>query len=197
MLSPVVREASYRTATEDRVLARSHMGEWLLAVADGAGGRPGGAEAAQFAIERVRMAPRWEALIEEIDQELARTYEPGETTLTIVNLEENQLQGSSVGHSEAWLIGAIGPARRLTENQRRKPGVGTGGAMAIPFQEKRPQGTLLLATDGLFKYASEDEIVSTVQGAACLEEAADALVALARGSNGKLYDDLALILLAL
>ena len=197
MNRPVTREASYRSATEDRLLVSPLEDGWLLAVADGAGGRPGGAEAAQFAIERVQQSQRWDHLIENIDQELARNYEPGETTLTITLVKPGIVTGASVGDSEAWLIGPSGPALRLTEDQRRKPGVGTGGALATSFQRKNPVGTLLIATDGLFKYASEEEILDTIRGAATLGEAADALIALARGSHGQLHDDLALILLAI
>ena len=68
----------------------------------------------------------------------------------------------------------------LTEAQKRKPYLGSGMASPVPFELKlTQQGTLLLATDGLFKYADPLAITDTVR--AGLSEAPEALQRLATG----------------
>src|SRR5262249_7442164 len=100
--------------------------------------------------------------------------------------------GASVGDSEAWLIGEDRHVA-LTARQHAKPGLGTGMARPVPFRSRFTAGTLLVATDGLFKYADADAICATARdsdpGAA-----ASRLIELVRPSAGTLPDDVALIL---
>jgi serine/threonine protein phosphatase PrpC len=99
--------------------------------------------------------------------------------------------GASVGDSEAWLILAQG-CHALTARQRRKPMLGTGAAVPVSFCMPWAEGTLLLGSDGLFKYALADTIGEVARGgtpgAAC-----DALVDLVRLPSGKLQDDIAVV----
>ena len=66
--------------------------------------------------------------------------------------------GASVGDSGAWLIGRDG-WEDLTEGQVRKPLLGSGVAEAVGFASAFG-GTLLVATDGLLKYAAASRLVS-------------------------------------
>lgn len=104
--------------------------------------------------------------------------------------------GASVGNSEAWWITAEGHFD-LTEAQKRTPYLGTGAAEPVAFELKLTQpGTLVLATDGLFKYAEPLAITVAVRAAESVEAAADALLTLVAPA-GRFYDDLALILVRL
>ena len=201
------RLASYRgDASEDRALIlRTAPQTVLLALADGVGGRPGGGTAAQLAIETVeiegaRLAQRgerlWPGFFRALDDALAAHQDAGQTTLIGLTLTPQKLVGASVGDSEVWWITSEGHFD-LTEAQKRKPSLGTA-AEPVPFTLKltRP-GTLLLASDGLFKYTDPLAVTEAVRGAADVEAAADALVALASAPAGRFYDDLALILVRL
>ena len=105
-----------------------------------------------------------------------------------------KISGTSVGSGEAWWITADGHFD-LTEAQKRKPHVGTGAAEPVPFALTLSQpGTLLVASDGLFTYADPVALTETVRSATSLDSAADALLTLVSAPTGRLYDDLALLL---
>ena len=50
--------------------------------------------------------------------------------------------------------------RELTADQLRKPLLGSGEAVPIDFESALGDATLLLATDGLLKYARRDRIAA-------------------------------------
>jgi PPM family protein phosphatase len=195
-------EDSYRAETEDRADILATEDGTVLVVADGVGGRPGGGPAAESAVRLVREAgpnmeradPRaWYRLAKAIDAALAEEVEAGETTLVIVSVTPKRLVGVSVGDSEAWLATAEGHYD-LTGGQKRKPYLGQGMAEPVPFALPNPgHGTLIVATDGLFKYAPSERI-----GDAALlpdiDEAARRVADLARLPNGTLPDDIAVLL---
>ncbi|EEF62188.1 PP2C family protein-serine/threonine phosphatase [Pedosphaera parvula] len=186
---------------QDRGEIIEQFGTTILVVADGAGGRSGGAEAAQKVIDMVRgnvarlitMDPlACSQLLEEIDREIAADPVAGETTAVIVVVAGDVIVGASVGDSEAWLIGA-GSYERLTENQIRKPFLGSGRVNVVSFRKEFREGTLLLGTDGLFKYTGAERICEVVR-ASDARGAARALVELVRLPSGNLQDDVAVIL---
>ena len=199
-----IRLDSYRgEASEDRALVlHAALGSLVLAVADGVGGQSGGGEAAQLAIETVEMegaglvrrnSQVWRGLLKALDDALAAHPDAGQTTLVALCLMPQKLIGASVGSSEAWWITADGHFD-LTEAQKRKPTLGTGAAEPVPFELKLSgPGTLLLASDGLFKYADPLAITEAVRSAASADAAADALLTLASAPAGRFYDDVALI----
>ena len=196
------RRASYRDeASEDRLLVLPLSGGTVvLAVADGVGGQPGGGLAAQFALDTIReLAPTllyrrsqtWQRLLRAIDNGLVQDPEAGLTTLVVICLSRKKLMGASVGDSEAWWVTKEGHFD-LTEAQNRKPYLGSGRAAPVPFELKLPSdGTLVMATDGLFKYADPLAVTDTVRIG--LEEAPEALQTLVEGPGGRLYDDLAIV----
>jgi hypothetical protein len=88
----------------------------------------------------------------------------------------------------SWLRNA-----RRTSNQRRKPLLGSGAAVPIGFAPTCLEGRLLLATDGLVKYAPAERLAdaASIPELAC---AAEALVACLRLPSGGLQDDAAFVL---
>lgn len=201
MLSTACFEDSYRAETEDRSAIVAVEAGQVLIVADGVGGQADGGPAAEYAVQRVKDAvptlditsPRaWYDLVKALDKELLESSETGQTTLAVVAVTPKKLIGVSVGDSESWLIQSAG-RYNLTGGQNRKPYLGSG-ADPVPFSLPRPRnGTILLATDGLFKYAPEDPIMDTAL-MLNMEEAASRLADLARLPSGKLPDDIAILL---
>lgn len=187
---------------QDRVEIIEQFGTTILVVADGAGGRSGGAGAAQRVIEMVHgnvtrlitMDPlACSGLLEEIDREIEGNAVAGETTGVIVVVAGGLIVGASVGDSEAWLISAEG-YERLTENQIRKPFLGSGRANVVSFKAEFREGTLLLGTDGLFKYTGAERICEVVKESSDVRGAARALLDLVRLPSGNLQDDVGVAL---
>lgn len=193
---------SYRTGSEDRAEIVETPNGVVLIVADGVGGQAGGGAAADFVVEHLReIIPQmtnledpkaWYSVVKSLDGELLLDDDMGQTTLIVAAVTPWRIVGASVGDSEAWLVQPEGHFD-LTGGQKRKPYLGSG-AEVTAFSLKRPRrGTLLVATDGLFKYAPAERILDTASHPE-LEHAAENLADLARLPSGKLPDDLALVL---
>jgi len=172
----------------------------VVFVADGAGGTGRGEEAARQAAATVEAAmasgqlataDRCVEVLYEADDAILAQGRAAEATAVVVVLQGKHLWGASVGDSGAWLVGDAGFSE-LTENQVRKPLLGSGNAAPVPF-EAAFAGTLLVATDGLLKYASPSSIASVVRLPG-LEHAASALLNSVRLRSGALQDDVALAL---
>jgi serine/threonine protein phosphatase PrpC len=192
-----------RGIVEDRVDVIRCGQALVLVVADGAGGRSGAAEAADAAVrairERILREPverwqphRWSMLLADVDGLLSEDPASGETTAVVACVSSRGIAGASVGDSEAWLVGA-GGVDDLTEDQHRKPCLGTGAAFPVPFGPRPLSGTLLLGSDGLFKYADPDAIAAAARDED-LEHATARLLELVRLPSGALPDDVAVIL---
>ncbi len=82
----------------------------------------------------------------------------------------------------------------LTERQNRKPLLGSGQASPVSFGPIPLRGRLLLATDGLFKYAPSAAIQQRALGES-VDQAVDALVAGLRLRSGSFQDDVAILLI--
>jgi PPM family protein phosphatase len=191
--------AAARESGQDRVLVFHSSPRVVLAVADGVGGRAGGAEAAEHAIAffRDRAAPArarrdCEELLFELDDLLEKDPVAGESTGVLTIVDETGVFGASVGDSGAWVVNARG-IDHLTRYQIRHPMLGTGSARPIGFKRPAFNGTLLLATDGLLKYAAPERIATALQGAD-LDVVAANLVALVRYPSGALPDDVGIAL---
>ena len=104
----------------------------------------------------------------------------------------NEIFGSSVGDSGAWLIDEE-KHTDLTRHQKRKPFLGTGVAMPVSFSARVASGSLLFATDGLLKYTSAEKICEVLKDKE-QEEAVRRLVELVRLRSGGLPDDVAIVL---
>ncbi|MGC2030115.1 MAG: protein phosphatase 2C domain-containing protein [Steroidobacteraceae bacterium] len=185
---------------EDRVLVERFGARTLAVVADGAGGTGGGAAAAgmacSIAAQRLRTqgpgTPEdWARCLYEVDQAAVRSG--GQCTAVLVEISEGRVFGASVGDSGAWML--TGKAFiDLTENQNRKPLLGSHEALPMSFGPIELSGRLLIATDGLFKYATQSDIAQRAMGVP-LNEAIELLIAGLRLRSGALQDDVGIILL--
>jgi serine/threonine protein phosphatase PrpC len=141
--------------------------------------------------------PRWSPLawcnlLRRIDETLAHDPAAGETTAVVVVLAPEGILGASVGDSGALLI-APDRFQDLTARQQRKPFLGTGVAVPVLFAAPWTGDTLLVASDGLFKYADAAALAVAAR-AADLDAAARQLVDLVCLPSGKLQDDVTVVL---
>lgn len=186
---------------QDRAIALPAAGGYLVAVADGAGGTGGGAAAADRLIVALSKltteaaSTDWWTVLLEFDEELAARRFGGETTAVVAFVDGDRVRGASVGDSEAWLITPTGELSDLTVHQRRKPLIGSGEALPVEFEAERRGGRLLLATDGLTKYAPPERICSLATKGTVVE-ALDALANCVRLPFGGLQDDVAVVLVS-
>jgi serine/threonine protein phosphatase PrpC len=128
-------------------------------------------------------------VLRSIDIRLTRER-AGQTTALCLTVSATSIVGASAGDTEAWLVEG-GQITRLTARQSRKPLLGDA-ATVTPFRlEAALGGTLIVASDGLFGYVREDQIVQACS-LGWVEQVADALVTAARLPSGKLQDDLAM-----
>jgi serine/threonine protein phosphatase PrpC len=96
-----------------------------------------------------------------VDQALAQSG--GQCTAVVVEISEGRVFGASVGDSGAWMLTGK-TTIDLTENQHRKPLLGSDEALPMGFGPIELSGRLLIATDGLFKYATESDIAKRATG---------------------------------
>lgn len=191
-------EESYRSGSEDRVQIQDRGNELLIVVADGVGGSPGGGEAADLALRRILAHPKYSderdltALLATLDSELYEDAVAGETTIVVALVRDSGIIGASVGDSEALLV-TPGGAIDLTVRQQRKPVLGSGVAVPMGFSHATRSGTLVMATDGLFKYTSQERISEQAREAD-LKVASKAILDLVRLKSGGLQDDIAIAL---
>lgn len=202
--STAVRLDSYRgDASEDRAgIFTAADGSPVVVVADGVGGRPGGGQAAtrllevigEFAMQAPTTRDHWARLLAHADSVISEDPDVGETTGVVAQVTPHRrIVGAYVGDSEAWCITEAGH-RSLTE-RGEKPWLGSGGARPIPFATRIPASgaTLLVATDGLFRYARAEAIAEAALLPE-LEEAMATLALLPRRPSGQLPDDLAIVI---
>jgi serine/threonine protein phosphatase PrpC len=181
---------------EDRAAAFTIPNGHVLVLADGAGGTSGGAAAADAVVARASIssltcAPDCVHVLETVDRALA---ELGQTTAILLVVSNGGVFGGCVGDSSAWLVDGSGTLD-LTENQNRKPLLGSGRAKPAPFGPFDFRGRVLIGSDGLFKYVDLDRIREIVANLP-VRSVPDALVAAARLPSGGLQDDIAIIVAA-
>jgi len=199
-MKPILLTASGNPENQDRGLIVHDGPRTVLCVADGAGGRSGGMEAAKMAVELVQQnvsrmsnADLCADALRKVDAAIANDSIAGETTCALAIVTMDEIFGASVGDSGIWLIPKVNPRTDLTQAQQRKPFIGSGSAWPIPFQCLRQVGALLLATDGLLKYASPESIIR-ICAEYPVELAVQRLIELVRYASGALPDDVTLIL---
>jgi serine/threonine protein phosphatase PrpC len=182
---------------QDRVAVIRTTEAVVLVVADGSGGMRGGAEAAEHAVRMISDAAHqtialearsFVSLITRIDT--APAPGQGQCALVVAAIVGPRIVGASAGDCGAWLI--TDSINVLTDQQVRKPLVGSGSAVPIPFEAELSAATLLLASDGLLKYARRERIAALARDAD-VESAAQQLARLPRLRSGELQDDLAII----
>ena len=199
-MTPILLTVAGKPENEDRGLVISDGPRTILCVADGAGGLSGAAEAATAATEFLRanvtLLSNGEAcvdLLRQMDIAVSKNPVAGLTTFALAVIVPGQIYGASVGDSGIWLIPPDGTPIDLTARQQRKPFIGSGNAWPVGFRQIDPCGTLLLATDGLLKYAPASRIIET-----CRQNppasAAPQLIELVKYPSGNFSDDVTIIL---
>jgi PPM family protein phosphatase len=184
-------------ADQDRVAHKVTPDAEIVVLADGAGGIGGGREAAERVVSHgfgdMAGPEDCAAELSRLDQLVRDDAACGETTAVVVVACSGRVFGASVGDSGAWML-TTGAIFDLTQNQRRKPLLGSGSCEPVTFATSFFYDRVLVASDGLLKYAPRDRIHAAAFEPR-IDRAADALVAAARLPNGALQDDLALVLL--
>lgn len=192
--------ASFRAATQDRVAVHD-LGETLvIVVADGAGGIPGGAVAADAVnhgvADALTASPTCVSdaasvveLLGVLDEAIERMPLAGETTAVIVVARGDEIFGASCGDSSAWLVFDDGHGD-LTAEQHRKRRLGSGRAMPVPFERSWTEGTLVVGSDGMFNFVAAEAIFRCVRQMSP-DAAARALIEAARPPAGRYADDVA------
>ena len=199
-MKPILLTVAGNPQNQDRGIVIQDGLRAVLCVADGAGGRSGGAEAASMAVEIIRQnaclmgnADSCAEVLRKMDVAIEEDPIAGETTCALAILTPQEILGASVGDSGVWLIPENGAYVELTQAQQRKQFIGSGSAWPVPFRHPRQAGGLLLATDGLLKYTSAERIIAVCRdGSADL--VAQRLIELVRYPSGALPDDVTLIL---
>jgi serine/threonine protein phosphatase PrpC len=181
---------------------------YLCLVADGQGGRSGGAAAAQLACsvaiakacaehpQHLLQANVWQRILEAADRAVDDDKAAGFTTLVGFCIADGQLCGASSGDSAAILLGSKQPGVILTADQQKNPPVGSGGAAFVSFGMKliRPWKVLAM-TDGVWKSVGFESVMQI----ACESEGQKLIAALLDRAKlprtGKLQDDFTVVLL--
>ena len=186
---------------QDRAAIIEHSEGILLVMADGAGGMAGGSEAAERVIQAVKKAPVskkdflnpliWSYILSEADEELYQHPNAGETTAVVVAVTKKFVCGASVGDSGAFLL-QESSSLELTAQQWRKPLIGSSIATLVPFGPIALAGTLLIASDGLMKYAPLETIREIVLTHS-VNKTTKALIESVRYPSGNLPDDVTVI----
>jgi serine/threonine protein phosphatase PrpC len=204
-------EVGGHRVNEDALVVRPHPADpscWLCLLADGQGGQPGGARAAQLAcltaseraagvpVRTLSDAAAWLSILRSADERVHADAQAGYTTLVGFAIGGRRLAGASCGDSAAWLADAAGQVHDLSAAQAKNPPVGSGVARFLPFTASLPEDWLVLAmSDGVWKYVGFErlaELVRTHRGQDLLE----ALQAQARlPGSGAFQDDFTAVVL--
>jgi serine/threonine protein phosphatase PrpC len=184
----------YRERCEDRVdVIQTHQ-RTVIVVADGAGGTGSGDLAAEFVVREVQSnystihsANEWADFLRETDKQIRI----GESTAVVVDVRPFGIAGASVGDSCAWIIND-GKITDLTNNQIRKPLLGSGICQPVGFTHSSLVGLLITATDGFFDYAKRDEITRLV-GQTEFFKISRKCIELVQLPSGDLWDDVGIV----
>jgi PPM family protein phosphatase len=164
------------------------------------GGRAGGAAAADFALEGIAAYSCWPAfpspkalgdLLRQIDLDASSHSEVGETTALGCAISERGSFGAAVGDSAVWWI-TESAVVSLSAGSGPKPWIGSGSAKPFTFAVPSEPGSLMLMTDGVWKYAHQTRLAELVR-AADLNQVPASLINAAGLPSGSLQDDAAVI----
>lgn len=203
-------EAKTEGANEDALKYAMHPLDKSLHVvmlADGQGGRTGGAEAARTAVTsalnlaiagsvpQMHSERFWRQLLLDVDKAVFGDPDAGFTTFVGAAVSDKLIVGVSSGDSQALLIHRDQSSSMLTAKQKKNPPVGSGMCHPISFSMPFPADSqLVLMSDGVYKFVDSDFLRLTIR----VFDPNDAIQKLrerAIGKSGTLYDDFSLILI--
>ncbi|MCA9249992.1 MAG: protein phosphatase 2C domain-containing protein [Phycisphaerales bacterium] len=185
----------------DRTFISQTPNGHVFVVADGAGGVAGGSHAATQCVSFVqnivvanllRDEVYWVEALTRLDEAMLRDRSAGESTCIVIEVRDGVCFGTCVGDSRAVHFDGD-EAVDLTFQQSRKPLLGSGDAVLRPIRFDLKAGRLVLATDGLWKYALRNDIL-TVLDSGDWESLPGQLVDSVRLPSGNLQDDVGIII---
>lgn len=166
-------------------------------ICDGAGGMAGAAQAGNYVVEAFKdltnidsfdSSDDFESFLRKVDLELANESGCGEATAIVGKLNDTTVVGASVGDSEAWLFNREYDYE-LSSMQNLKPLLGSGSTTPIGFGPMDVDKSILLGSDGLFKYIKLEEMKLLLSTKTTAKEIAK----LAKQDIGSLQDDVSII----
>ena len=191
----VVRVQPIKGTGQDRAAVFERDRGLVIALADGAGGTSNGEIAAQAVVDTVCTLAAadadWSVVLRTLDGDTHR-LDGGQTTAIVLVVDDRGIRGASVGDSEAWLV-YDDRVDMLTMSQQVKPLLGAGGHPVSTHAGALDAATLVVASDGLFRYARPIDIARTAMDAD-LDHAAERLIDLVRLPNGRVHDDVSVVL---
>ena len=191
----VVKIQPIKGAGQDRAAVFERDRGIVIALADGAGGTSNGQIAAQAVIDTAETLAAadadWRVVLRTLDGD-AHRLDGGQTTAIVLVVDDAGIRGASIGDSEAWLVYAD-RVDMLTKHQHRKPLLGGGGSPAGTSAGPIADATLVVASDGLFRYANAIDIARAAMHRE-LAVAAEQLIGLVRLPAGNVPDDISVVL---
>jgi serine/threonine protein phosphatase PrpC len=158
-------EEANEGAGEDRLAVVRMPDRTVFVVADGAGGSVAGAAAAEAVCDAAvaecsrGVPPSWVDWLAELDR---RMHHAGRAAAVVAEVrDDGRVVGASVGDCEAWLF-TEGLVTDLTGEQIRKPLLGEGKALPVGFVANAGGCVLVVATDGLWKYAGRLHVAHAI-----------------------------------
>lgn len=193
-IETVYATQAYRTPCEDCVAVFQADDRTVIAVADGAGGTGSGDVAAKAVVREIQAeylnmhsASEWGALLQQVDKRIS----DGESTAVVVDIRDYGIAGASVGDNQAWII-CDGEIADLTQHQVRKPLLGSGNAVPVPFTCRPLDGVLLVATDGFCNYVKR-EAIGPLVSQCDFYELPKACINLVQLPSGEFWDDVGIV----
>ena len=198
----IFTEGSEGHQNEDAIIVNKLREGWMGAVADGQGGRSGGAEAAKLACEAIVNRGRevepgmflqpntWEDLFRAADRSVADDSEAGFTTLIGFHILDGYVHGASCGDGAAYLYNANSQVIELTVHQQKNPQIGSGITSCTFFRSPLVKPWRFLAmTDGVWKYAGREKLLDLLRNATGQDLNSKLQVAGRLPGSGKFPDD--------
>jgi PPM family protein phosphatase len=187
-------EEAVRGRGEDRIAVTAFAGGRAILVADGAGGVTGGARATDLlcgALSTEVSGPHdWAQWLRSRDRAMAAEAACGLAAAVVLSVaDDGALHGASVGDCEAWVFSSGAEAFELTGTQRHKPMLGSGDAQPVAFSGWLRSGTLVIGTDGLWRYTKAVSWIAQAAASRSLDEALATMIDCVRLRSGTLQDD--------
>lgn len=196
-------QEGFRARCEDRAEIYLLDDKLIAVVADGVGGQAGGERAAEMVLEEIRAkAPdmgnimdeaAWNQFILDLDKKIFETEGAGQTTCIIIAATKERFIGVSCGDSGVWQV-SESEVTDLVESSEKELFLGCGESRPHAFSGDF-SGTLLAASDGLFKFADMDKILSVVRSEPPKLAASKLFQLVLGNSKGILRDDVAITVL--
>lgn len=204
-------EAGDGHANEDVAVVYPHPGDvgvLLCTLADGQGGRAGGAEAARvaadeslraassFPVAALFEASPWYPVVSAADEAVCEEDEAGFCSLIALCISGRQVCGASCGDCAVLLLSG-GTEIELTERQHKNPPVGSSAAQPVAFTAPlQPGWKMLIVSDGVWKYVGWEQmarIATRYEGQETIEALRRAALA---ANGGRMQDDFSVVLLS-